>query len=401
MIGAEPDSPEPRENAGPYLDSAHMARQSQNADDWVGCIRDVHDLFRKRLPPDCGGSVHVMPGTTLAVRRVLDCLRPHLRTGLATLLTTDDEYPGIVAALDEFWPGPMFVARTSDFVWHGRHAHLREFLEECVRITQPQVLYLSHVTRGAGFKYPDDLFALIRRVLPMAVIIVDGAQSFCNVDLRQVSLFKHIDVFVTSGHKFSGGTTYTGLVWVNEDFSSVIQDPAVGYTRSRGSGSTGDYQALSSLRIALVNLKDDVDGISFAEAVRDKMSETQRREHLVVGDTDYMSGIVTLWKLTDEQIRQLRTKLGNDFTLLFSEQWRDPTQGIRRERKAHCLHADKPGDADGWTLKYQEYAVEEERACAVADLRPKVVRLSYPPSEDCCAGLTYQEIATLIADCLV
>lgn len=243
----------------------------------------------------------------------------------------------------------------------------------------------------------------------MTVIIVDGAQAFCNVDLKgHHEMFRHIDVFLTSGHKFAGGKTYTGLLWVKDDLSSAIEDPAIGYTRYRGSGSTsgstGDMEALTSLRDALdkrANKQHSTpDGEKFATAIHSALCKDGLQKYLVVQDEKHMSGIATLWDLRkDPQVDNLKKELG-DFTELSSEPWRDPKQGIRRGRTAHCLFVDKPWKQDEWHLSCREYPVHEEKACAIADKHQCVVRLSYPSTEECLAKWDYKKIAEAVTGAL-
>jgi hypothetical protein len=346
---------------------------------WEDAKAEVLRRFLTFLPDDVGGGCYIMPGTTSAVRRVLDCLRPHLRTGLTTLLTTDDEYPGIIAALDEFWPGPMFIAKTSDFIWTSAQGKTEQFLEQCAHIVRPQVVYVSHVTRAAGFRFTEGFFQRMRKAMPTAVIIVDGAQSFGNVDLRcDVGFFQSVDAYITSGHKFGGGKTYSGLIWVGPCLDHVIQDPAVGYTRTQGSGSTGDLPALQSLCDSLGRNFTYL-GQTFAEALAYRLPKSPG---IVVTEHDNQCGVVAVRHVSDDQLKRLNIagKRGEHFTVLSPERWRNPQEGIVTGREAHSISVKNAwGSQSAWRFSVDRYSVHDECASSAVAGQGHCVRFSCPP----------------------
>lgn len=192
--------------------------------------------------------VVVFHNTTAAVERVIQRVCQEMHHARATLLTTDLEYPGIMAHLDEAWPGRLAVAEVSPLLWRGAAEDVPAQLLEAVLLTRPEVIYLSHIARASGYRLPDEIFARIRQINPRAVIICDGAQAVGNIKVTSEFL-RNVDFYVTSGQKWLGGRPSLGLVYARREW--VVDDPAQGYSKKLGSGGTGSVDALASLSLAL------------------------------------------------------------------------------------------------------------------------------------------------------
>lgn len=197
--------------------------------------------------------ITVFHNTTAAVERVIQRVCQELQYASATLLTSDLEYPGIIAHLDEAWPGRVAFARVSKFLWQGEAELVEECLREAVLLSRPEVVYLSHVARSSGYQISERLIDFIREVNPRTVIILDGAQAVGNIVVDS-DLLKSVSFYVTSGHKWLGGRPALGLVYAEQDW--LIADPAQGYSKRSGSGGTGSLDALQSLGVALTDFSE-------------------------------------------------------------------------------------------------------------------------------------------------
>ncbi|MCL2204246.1 MAG: cysteine desulfurase [Defluviitaleaceae bacterium] len=70
---------------------------------------------------------------------------------------------------------------------------------------------LSHVNHETGNLMDLDLPASIKKANPGAAILVDGAQGFCK-DFTATQIFRDMDFYTFSGHKFHACTGVGGLV---------------------------------------------------------------------------------------------------------------------------------------------------------------------------------------------
>lgn len=247
-----PDTPIPVRN---FFDSASIGQQSREASretrsqskDWdealervkyeytrlVGLTQDHHTIFQN---------------TTAGVRRIFLRLSQLLQRQPATLLTTDMEYPGIMALLDENWRGELVIAEVADYVWSGQPERVAETLAEAMLITRPAVMYVSHVARATGWVLDKRLLDFAREINPRVVLVVDGAQAVGNIEVGE-SFLRKTDFYVASGHKWLCGKETVGLVTAEPAW--VLPDPSQSYSRRVGSGGTGNLEALKSLWRAL------------------------------------------------------------------------------------------------------------------------------------------------------
>lgn len=197
--------------------------------------------------------------TTAGVQRIFTRLGHLVGRGTPTLLTTDLEYPGIMALADENWQGRLVVVEVADLIWQ-RKAHLVEaVLRKAVLLTRPTVVYISHISRASGYQLRSSFLTFLRRTLPRIVIIVDGAQAVGNCTVSQ-DFLELSDFYVTSGHKWLCGLPTLGIVHAHDSWK--IDDPAQGYSLASGSRGTGSLGSLLSLARSV----EDLNGGSTGEA---------------------------------------------------------------------------------------------------------------------------------------
>lgn len=184
--------------------------------------------------------------TTAAFQRIVIRLRRHFDGISPVLLLTDQEYPGLVALLDEQWPGPMLMVRTAECVWNGRPSQQFERLDAAIRRYKPHVVVLSHVSRASGATLPDAWIDRFKSVcVPGALLVLDGAQAVGNIVVTPTAK-AGADFYVFSGHKWLRGLTTLGIVVASQGLWHV-DDPAQGYSSQVGSRGTGSGNVVSSL----------------------------------------------------------------------------------------------------------------------------------------------------------
>ena len=183
--------------------------------------------------------------TTAAFQRIVIRLRLYFEGLSPVLLITDQEYPGLVALLDEQWPGPIVMVSISDCIWNGDVDKARERLNLASRRYKPQVVLISHVSRSSGLFFRDEWLSEMKECAPDALFILDGAQAVGNVELSG-EVISRSDFYVFSGHKWLRGLPTLGIVVADQQKWSV-DDPAQGYSVQVGSRGTGSERVLSSL----------------------------------------------------------------------------------------------------------------------------------------------------------
>lgn len=193
--------------------------------------------------------VSIYHNTTAAIQRVFVRVGHVLARETATLFTTDVEYPGIIALADENWHGRIVMAEIGDLIWRNRFKHIEESIRRAFLVAKPDVVYLSHITRASGYRFPlETLLPYMKQINPRIVIIIDGAQAVGNIVVGP-DILELVDFYVTSGHKWLSGRTTLGILYAPPMWR--VSDPAQSYSRLSGSGGTGNLQALWSLNKAL------------------------------------------------------------------------------------------------------------------------------------------------------
>lgn len=183
--------------------------------------------------------------TTGAFQRITTRLRLYFEGTSPVLLLTDQEYPGIVALLDEQWHGPIVMIRTADCIWNGKPQEVLHRLLLGIRQFKPQVILLSHVARTTGLRLTDAWLEEVSSRAPGSIVILDGAQAMGNVHVSETAL-RMADFYVFSGHKWLRSLATLGVVIARQDEWSV-DDPAQGYSSQAGSRGTGSEWVLGSL----------------------------------------------------------------------------------------------------------------------------------------------------------
>lgn len=229
--------------------------------DWETAVDQVKTEFALFL--GCMEShVAVFYNTTAAAQRILLCLKRAMGSYQGTLLLTDAEYPGIIAAAHEYWDGGIAIARISRLLWRGRTAEAEDVLARTFLASRPCVVYVSHVSRAVGYTLPLQLLTFMKSVLPRLVIVIDGAQAIGNVAVTK-DVLEIADFYLSSGHKWLCGKPALGLVHSRDVWS--LSDQAQGYSSRSGSAGTGSLEVLRSTARALRDFNGSATSASSGE----------------------------------------------------------------------------------------------------------------------------------------
>lgn len=231
---------------------------------WAEAVRAVKIEFASLLGVG-EASTAVFYNTTAAAQRILMYLDRRMDAPAGTLLLSDAEYPGIIAAAHEYWRGGINVVAVNELLWKGDWQRAEDVLLRACLLGRPSVIYLSHVTRTTGHLLSTQTAALIREVLPRSIIVMDGAQAVGNVELDR-KLLSTVDFYITSGHKWLGGHPALGLVYSAE--AKILADQAQAYSSRSGSAGTG---SLGVLRSTAAAIRDFVTSGSPGETARIRM----------------------------------------------------------------------------------------------------------------------------------
>ncbi|MFP3938996.1 MAG: aminotransferase class V-fold PLP-dependent enzyme [Thermoanaerobaculia bacterium] len=211
--------------------------------------------------------------TTGAFQRIATRLRLHFEGSSPVLLLTDQEYPGVVALLDEQWHGPIVMVQTAGGVWEGKPEEVRRRLLLAIRRFKPQVVLLSHVARTTGLMITDSWLTEVAASSPGSIIVLDGAQAMGNVHVTETAL-EIADFYVFSGHKWLRGQATLGIVISRQDIWS-IDDPGQGYSVQAGSRGTGSEAVLGSI-VGSFRSFPDLGTEAYAKDVAEKAQELAR-----------------------------------------------------------------------------------------------------------------------------
>lgn len=279
--------------------------------------------------------------TTAGVQRVFTRLGHLTGRGEPTLLTSDIEYPGIMALADENWGGRLIVVQVADLVWGGKCHLVEPVLKKAILLACPTVFYGSHVARASGFVLSTKLLRFAREVNPNIVTIIDGAQAVGNIVIEP-EMLQLADFYVTSGHKWLGGKQTLGIVHAHDCWK--LDDPAQGYSAASGSRGTGSLASLASLARAVEDINGATSGGDAvtrvqrvakhnASLARYFSQQLRRNGFRTVGGGQRVSrswkwsGIVVLLDLPGSISQKLRTMDGIEFSHLTDEPWRQAALG--------------------------------------------------------------------------
>jgi len=256
----QPISRQKRTNAAAFFNAAGVGLPSEESlsaslepgGDWDAVLTEVRSHFSHLLgmPEE---HVTLFHNTTAGIQRVFLRISQLLRSRNAVLLTTDLEYPGTVAMVDECWQGPMIIAEVAHLLWEGRCAEVTEVLKAAFLRTRPAVIYISHVARAFGYPVDLEFLRFAKEINPGVLIVADGAQAIGNIPVGR-DVLGLVDFYVTSGHKWLCGKPTLGLVCADPRWH--IPDQAQAYSRLSGSGGTGNLETLCATAVALRDFHD-------------------------------------------------------------------------------------------------------------------------------------------------
>lgn len=212
--------------------------------DWDTLVADAKGLLAHLMRCETR-DVSLHHNTTAGFQRIVTRLQLHFEGVSPVLLLTDQEYPGLVALLDEQWRGPLVMVKTGATVLEGDPDQALRKIELAIQRFKPQVVLLSHVDRSTGLVLADEWLRSIQERSPQAILILDGAQAAGNIDHIAAGA-TNADFYVFSGHKWLLGRPTLGIVVAQQD-RWFVDDPAQGYSTQFGSRGTGSLEVLSSL----------------------------------------------------------------------------------------------------------------------------------------------------------
>jgi selenocysteine lyase/cysteine desulfurase len=213
-------------------------------DSWEQLLHGVRELVAPLFAPTNGDEpryserhVALFHNTTSALQRILMRIDREFAGSDPTLLTTDQEFPGCVAAIDDCWSGPVVVAKAGP---------LHESLAAAYNYVKPRVVFLSHVARAAGQVVARETLQYFREANPRVVIVLDGSQALGNTVVGD-DVLELVDFYVACGHKWLGGLTTSGFVWQKEPDVWRLPDPGQSVSPVGHQAGTGVVSAWASL----------------------------------------------------------------------------------------------------------------------------------------------------------
>jgi selenocysteine lyase/cysteine desulfurase len=261
-----------RENGGSFFDSASLASVPKElveksfeplAVEWDMIISEARHSVGKLLAPEKSVSyafepddhVTLFTNTTSAFARVLSRIERAYAGSDPTLLTTDLEYPGCVAAIDDSWSGPVVMARIAkSLVWStDPDGDLAEAMVRSNNFVKPRVVFVSHLMRTTGQVMTPKTLRNLRELNPRVIIVLDGSQAIGNVVVTR-ELLEQIDFYIASGHKWLGGLTTSGFVWLRDPDRWEVADPAQAFAYPGQLGGSGNSAAWSSLVASIADM---------------------------------------------------------------------------------------------------------------------------------------------------
>jgi selenocysteine lyase/cysteine desulfurase len=310
-------------------------------------IKEARHSVGRLLAPERGVSyafepdehVTLFTNTTSAFARVLSRIERDYAGSDPTLLTTDLEYPGCVAAIDDSWSGPVVMTRvTRSLVGSSRPDKvLSEALIHAHNFVKPRVVFVSHVMRSTGQVLSPKTLRYIRELNPRAIIVLDGSQAIGNIVVER-ELLELADFYIASGHKWLGGLTTSGFVWSRDPKRWIVADPAQAFAYPGQLGGSGNAAAWASLvgsiedmtrekpqqRLETIATHNRALGKVFVEGLASVESQVDIVTPLLAGRP--RSGLVTIGvaPISSDRVIDNLTHEGFTFSLLDSEtvHWR-------------------------------------------------------------------------------
>lgn len=213
----------------------------------IGSLLAPRDDRSYRYDPN--KSITLFMNTTSAFARILSQIDKDYAGSNATLLTTDLEYPGCVAAIDDSWSGPVVMARVADRLLTNAgdpDRLLHNALVRAYNFVKPRVVLVSHVMRTTGQAISTKTLKYFREANPRVVVVLDGSQAIGNVVVTE-EVLAEVDFYIASGHKWLCGMTTSGFVWQREPNRWKVADPGQSLAHDLQLGGAGNAAAWSSL----------------------------------------------------------------------------------------------------------------------------------------------------------
>tara|TARA_Y100001970_G_C14258319_1_gene877353 strand:+ start:9808 stop:11001 length:1194 start_codon:yes stop_codon:yes gene_type:complete len=145
------------------------------------------------------------------------------------LLISDCEHPGIIAACRELCNRNNLKLKIFP-IQKIKSLSNKIFVEEITKYLskKTKVIIISHILWNFGFKVPlQDLRKEIDRYKNSPYLIVDGAQSFGHIDIKDE--VKDSDVYAITGHKWACGPEGLGAFFVSERFIQETNPTIIGW----------------------------------------------------------------------------------------------------------------------------------------------------------------------------
>jgi len=145
------------------------------------------------------------------------------------LLISDCEHPGIIAACRELCNRNNLKLKIFP-IQKIKSFSNKIFVEEITKYLskKTKVIIISHILWNFGFKVPlQDLRKEIDRYKNSPYLIVDGAQSFGHIDIKDE--VKDSDVYAITGHKWACGPEGLGAFFVSERFIQETNPTIIGW----------------------------------------------------------------------------------------------------------------------------------------------------------------------------
>lgn len=292
-----------RVKESPFFDCGSIARvarevedatRNNDVSDWKSLVSAVRRKVATILAPADYGATRVEPlqvtlfhNTTGAVQRVLRQVHRRLGGTCPSLLTSDLEFPGCLAAIDESWDGTAIVAELAkDIMQFAGQSEidpsvmLEESLTRAFNFVKPQVVYLSHVMRTTGQEVALSTLRYFREANPRVIIILDGSQALGNIVVSP-DILNAVDFYIASGHKWLGGMTTCGIAWTRDPDYWNLEDPAQAVSYSGHQGGTGNHWSLYSLLQSLDDMFQHRPAARQAEIATHNRSLTRQFHELI------------------------------------------------------------------------------------------------------------------------
>jgi len=261
----------------PALVAEATGRPSEDWDDLVASARDIlarvlapedRDSYREGYEPQ--SHFNLFTNTTSALSRVLSRIDREYQGSSPTLLTTDLEFAGCVAAIDDLWSGPVAIVQVASAVVGDQDdgdSQLHRGLVRAFNYVKPSVVFVSHVVRTTGQVLSSETVRYFREANPRVIIVLDGSQAVGNIVVEH-DLLRYVDFYIGSGHKWLGGMPSTGFVWRREAARWEVADPAQSLAYPGFLGGTGNAAAWKSLVRSVGDMIQDRPGSRLREIQR-------------------------------------------------------------------------------------------------------------------------------------